>query len=47
MKRASALLTRWYLVLGALLTVVCIAAPWKSVRELMYVIAAAQRPTPD
>jgi diguanylate cyclase (GGDEF)-like protein len=42
MKRASALRTRWYLATGAVLTFVCLVAPWHMARQVAYLIAAAQ-----
>jgi hypothetical protein len=42
MKRASALLTWWYLVVGGICTVVAISAPQAQVRESLYLFACIQ-----
>ncbi|HQZ34517.1 MAG TPA: EAL domain-containing protein [Ilumatobacteraceae bacterium] len=42
MKRASALLTWWYLATGGIATVVALALPWAGAREALYIVAAIQ-----
>jgi diguanylate cyclase (GGDEF)-like protein len=42
MKRASALLTWWYLVVGGICTVVAISAPQAQLRESLYLFACIQ-----
>ncbi len=42
MKRASALLTWWYLGIGGALTLAGVVVPWSGVRDTLYLIACVQ-----
>ncbi|MGB8858864.1 MAG: EAL domain-containing protein [Ilumatobacteraceae bacterium] len=42
MKRASALLTWWYLAIGGIATLLALALPWPLARESLYLLACAQ-----
>ena len=42
MKRASALLTWWYLAIGGIAFVLALALPWAAAREAIYLLAAVQ-----
>ncbi len=42
MKRASALLTWWYLAIGGIVTVLALTLPWNGPRVALYLVAAVQ-----
>ncbi|MDO8364274.1 MAG: EAL domain-containing protein [Actinomycetota bacterium] len=42
MKRASALVTWWYLAAGGVATVAALVSPWPALREALYLLACAQ-----